>query len=504
MSHAAIAAALTLDGISTPERLVAFSMASYANREHRAWPSAAAAAARAGMSRGRFLAARDGLVRAGMLVIEDSRGGRGRSSTVRLAFAETRERLDAQINARLFESALASSRARGAARLLVAVMAALASDDGQLSGFSTEEPAAAAGLSNTSYRRARGALLASRDVRLDTGLGGRGNTNAWTLTLPDGVSPARPSRPVPPASPRPPLANVRSAADGQGRDARDEAQGSEKGAAAETVSASKGAVAETVCPGKGASTRTVLNERAPKRAPKRAPQTPPAQRAHGKRTPEPQNPERPPSPPSARELVRLDAGRRELPDGPGPYGAVARSTSTSTRCAEACGYRPRMTGAIGSGFADYWARQLARAGSRSGLLRSSSWQSTGPGSWLSGRHPKRPFGCGTGSVERSRRALSVWGVSFGSRPSLSEQRSSATADVSPVTRVAVKSIRGRCRDGCGRGAAEGRRGEDHDRGECRCSTCPSHGSGVACRQRSAVRAYPTARARGPPGSRQPR
>ena len=295
MSHAAIAAALTLDGISTPERLVAFSMASYANREHRAWPSAAAAAARAGMSRGRFLAARDGLVRAGMLVIEDSRGGRGRSSTVRLAFAETRERLDAQINARLFESALASSRARGAARLLVAVMAALASDDGQLSGFSTEEPAAAAGLSNTSYRRARGALLASRDVRLDTGLGGRGNTNAWTLTLPDGVSPARPSRPVPPASPRPPLANVRSAADGQGRDARDEAQGSEKGAAAETVSASKGAVAETVCPGKGASTRTVLNERAPKRAPKRAPQTPPLNARAGH---EPQNPRTQKDPPA--------------------------------------------------------------------------------------------------------------------------------------------------------------------------------------------------------------
>ena len=32
MSHAAIAAALTLDGISTPERLVAFSLASYANQ----------------------------------------------------------------------------------------------------------------------------------------------------------------------------------------------------------------------------------------------------------------------------------------------------------------------------------------------------------------------------------------------------------------------------------------------------------------------------------------
>jgi hypothetical protein len=95
----AIAAALGLDGVSTPERLVAFSLASYANREHRAWPSAAAAAARAGMSRGRFLAARDGLVRAGLVAIEDSRGGRGRSSRIRLPFAETGERFDAEINA---------------------------------------------------------------------------------------------------------------------------------------------------------------------------------------------------------------------------------------------------------------------------------------------------------------------------------------------------------------------------------------------------------------------
>ena len=296
MSHAAIAAALTLDGVSTPERLVAFSLASYANREHRAWPSAAAAAARAGMSRGRFLAARDGLARAGMLVIEESRGGRGRSSTVLLAFAETRERLDAEINARLFEGALVSSRARGAARLLVAVMAALASDDGQLSGFSTGELAAAAGLSNTSYRRARSALLASREVRLDTGLGGRGNTNAWTLTLPDGVSPARPSRAVPPAGARPLLASVRSAAEGQGRDARDDARGSEKGAGTDTVSASKGAVAETVCPGKGATTRTVLNERAPKRAPKRAPQTPPLNARARNESQNPRTQKDPPAP----------------------------------------------------------------------------------------------------------------------------------------------------------------------------------------------------------------
>lgn len=260
MSHVAIAAALALDGVSTPERLVAFSLASYANREHRAWPSAAAAAARAGISRGRFLAARDGLAGAGLVVIEDSRGGRGRSSTVVLALAESGERLDAEINARLFESALASSRARGGARLLVAVMAALADEHGQLSGFFAGELALAAGLCATSYRRARSVLLDSEEVRLDSGLGGRGNTNAWTLTLPDPVLSVRPARTAPPAGPEPLLAKVRSPVEAEQRHAGEGGHDLEKGAAGETVAA-----------GKGASVGTVLNARAPKRAP----QTPP-------------------------------------------------------------------------------------------------------------------------------------------------------------------------------------------------------------------------------------
>lgn len=260
MSHVAIAAALGLDGVSTPERLVAFSLASYANREHRAWPSAAAAANRAGMSRGRFLAARDRLVRAGLVTVEDSRGGRGRSSTVLLAFAVRGERLDAEINAQLFEAALACSRARGGARLLVAVMAALAGADCHVTGFSAGELAVAAGLSGTSYRRARGALLDSGEVRLDSGLGGRGKTNTWTLTLPDAVSSVRPARAAPPACARPLLATVRSTAEGREHDATPGAAGVENGAAGETVSGSKGAAGETVLDGKGASTATVCNE----------------------------------------------------------------------------------------------------------------------------------------------------------------------------------------------------------------------------------------------------
>jgi hypothetical protein len=45
MSHVAIAAALALEDVSVGERLVAFSLASFANREHRAWPSTPVAAA---------------------------------------------------------------------------------------------------------------------------------------------------------------------------------------------------------------------------------------------------------------------------------------------------------------------------------------------------------------------------------------------------------------------------------------------------------------------------
>jgi hypothetical protein len=50
MSHAAIAAVLRLEGVSASERLAAFSLASCANREHRAWPGTGLAAGRAGLS----------------------------------------------------------------------------------------------------------------------------------------------------------------------------------------------------------------------------------------------------------------------------------------------------------------------------------------------------------------------------------------------------------------------------------------------------------------------
>jgi len=67
MSHAAIAAVLRLEDVGAGERLAAFSLASFANREHRAWPGTQVAAARAGLSRSQYLAARDGLARRGLV-----------------------------------------------------------------------------------------------------------------------------------------------------------------------------------------------------------------------------------------------------------------------------------------------------------------------------------------------------------------------------------------------------------------------------------------------------
>jgi hypothetical protein len=61
VSHVAIAAASTLEDASAGEWLAAFSLASFANREHRAWRGTRIAAARAGLSRSQYLAARERL-----------------------------------------------------------------------------------------------------------------------------------------------------------------------------------------------------------------------------------------------------------------------------------------------------------------------------------------------------------------------------------------------------------------------------------------------------------
>jgi hypothetical protein len=191
VSHQAIAAALARDDLSLGERQVAFALASFADRDLLAGPGTPAAAGRAGLSKSRFLEARDGLVRHDLLVVERPATGRGRACTLGLPFASEGPWWDGDINAELFEAVLGYSRAHGSARLLVAAMAALANERRIVDGFTTAELCSAAGITERTYTRVRGPLLASGEFVLRTATCGRGNTNCWEI--PDHVR-ARPVR----------------------------------------------------------------------------------------------------------------------------------------------------------------------------------------------------------------------------------------------------------------------------------------------------------------------
>ena len=65
------------------------------------------------------------------------------------------------------EAVLSYSRARGPERLLLATMAAVADEHGEVRELSTEQLCAAAGIADRTYRRARAALLASGRARAD-------------------------------------------------------------------------------------------------------------------------------------------------------------------------------------------------------------------------------------------------------------------------------------------------------------------------------------------------
>jgi hypothetical protein len=212
VSRQAVAAALAREDLSSGERLVAFSLASFADRENRARPGTLAAASRAGLARSGFLEARDRLVGRGLVVVEELASGRGRASTVALRFAQTGPWWEGEINAELFEAVLSCSRAQGPARLLVAAMAALADEHGLIEGLTTGQVCAAAGISDRSYRRVHGPLLASGELVLRRMTRGRGNTNSWHIPDPrsrSGVVESRPRRRVaPPAGARPLVAAV--------------------------------------------------------------------------------------------------------------------------------------------------------------------------------------------------------------------------------------------------------------------------------------------------------
>ncbi|MGH3265340.1 MAG: DnaA N-terminal domain-containing protein [Trebonia sp.] len=211
MSRSAIAAALARTDVSAGERLVAFSLASFADRSGRARPGTPAAAARAGLARSSYLEARDQLVRDGLVVVEVLATGRGRASTLALPFAAEGPWWEGDINAELFEAVLGYSRTRGSARLLLAALAALADDHGVVAGVTTEALCAAAGISDRTYRRVCAPLIASGEVGVEASAGGRGHRNRWEIRDPRAGTAvaARPRhRVAAPAGARPLVASV--------------------------------------------------------------------------------------------------------------------------------------------------------------------------------------------------------------------------------------------------------------------------------------------------------
>jgi hypothetical protein len=223
VSYRAIACALALEDVSIGERLVAFSLASYANRAHLAWPASRTAAARAGLSRRQYLAARDRLAARRLVALGHETDG---VVVMRLKFAEDGPSVEREVNPELFEAVLAGSRSRGGARALLAALAAVAADVRIVEGLTTEEVCAASGLSDRTYRRARSELLAAGEVVLERAGGGRGCQNVWRISDPrpatSGAARLPAVRQAPPSRQMPLVAVVRNELAGAG--ARDSAE----------------------------------------------------------------------------------------------------------------------------------------------------------------------------------------------------------------------------------------------------------------------------------------
>ncbi len=277
MSRKAIAAVLARTDLAAGERLVALSLASFAGLENRAWPGAPAASARAGLSRSRYQQAREQLVARGLVAVDERVTGRGRASTVTLLFADAGPWWDGDINVELFEAVLTYSPVRGPERLLLATMAALADERGDVCDLSTEQLRAAAGIADRTYRRARTALLESGRLDLVSGAGGRGNTNVWTVRDPhdggDALAARTPRRVAPPAGARPLVASASSPHSHEQASAADEKGGHDR-----TVAPEKCPVLTGVSEAKGGHDQTLF-ELAPLETPAETPAKTPAANA---------------------------------------------------------------------------------------------------------------------------------------------------------------------------------------------------------------------------------
>ena len=308
MSRQAIAAVLARTDLVSGERLVAFSLASFAGRENRAWPGAPAASARAGLSRSRYQQAREALVARGLVAVDERATGRGRASTVTLVFADTGPWWDGEINVEVFEGVLAFSRARGPERLLLATMAPVADDEDTVRDLSIEELRAAAGITDRHYRRAQQALLASGELVLAKRAVGRGNTNVWTVLEPrrgDGALPARVERRVTPPVGSRPLVGMAGSRETAATPETQDGIADGKGGQDRTVSEEKCPIRTGVFSPKrrsGSDTFRSASGGKPGRKPGRKPgknpgRKPGSQRAHGKGTREPGNQKKTPLPP---------------------------------------------------------------------------------------------------------------------------------------------------------------------------------------------------------------
>ena len=402
MSVPAIAAALAREGLSAGERLVAFSLASFANHENRAWPGAPTAAARAGLTRSRYLQAREQLVRRGLIVVEDTATGRGRASTLGLRFAAEGPWAEREINAPLFEAALAYSHARGPARLLLATLAALANEDRIVEDLTTLQLCNAARLADRTYRRARQALLASGELVLLSGVGGRGNTNRWEIPDPRLLA-GDPStlvgrRVPPPAGARPLVAPVPTRVSPTTHDSsrspdlapvhasrkrgQDHTLSPENGPILTGVSGVKGGQDHTLWSGELSDPDRGFRRKRRSRSdtfrrcgggnPGRNPGRNPAPNARTGKEPQNQRTQRtPPQPPSRGALCTTRSRSRRPTEPVAAANASGGSTPTSTRSAARSAYRDRLTTPTGIGFGSCWAKPSARAPSRSGSSPSS-------------------------------------------------------------------------------------------------------------------------------------
>ncbi|MGH2869080.1 MAG: hypothetical protein ACRDNK_16160, partial [Solirubrobacteraceae bacterium] len=315
------------EDLASGERLVALSLASFADRGNLVWPGASAAAARAGLRRSRYLEARERLVARGLVGVDQRASGRGRSSVLSLRFADVGPWWEGEINAELFETVLGYSAARGPARLLLATMAAIADAGGAVRDVSTEQLCVAAGIADRTYRRARMELLESSELVLVAGVGGRGNTNVWLVPDPRLAvhdSPRRPPRRVvPPANARPLTVIVVGRPDADRPTVESDSVVPAKGGHGRTVVLGKSPVLTGVSPAKGGQDRTVSAQNRPavtgvsvskggqdrtlfelsptetpaKRGAETPAKTPAANVRAGKEPQNPRTPEHPPSPP---------------------------------------------------------------------------------------------------------------------------------------------------------------------------------------------------------------